>query len=70
MQNSIFFLTVDLIYCPKIDKYLQESKCNEKQNTMIKECDTPQPFSEWEQQAIFASNLATQKFVTKMLSMN
>lgn len=37
---------------------------------MIRECDTPQPFSEWEEQAIFASNLATQKFVMKMLSMN
>lgn len=45
-------------------------KCNEKQNMMIKECDTPQPSSEWEQQAVFASNLATQKFVVKTLSVN
>lgn len=70
MQNSIFFLAVDLTCSPKIDKYLQESKCNEKQNTIIKGCDTPQPFSEWEQQAMFVSNLATQKLVMKVLSMN
>lgn len=37
---------------------------------MIKECDISQPFSEWEQQAVSASNLATQKFVMKTLSMN
>lgn len=37
---------------------------------MIKECDISQPFSEWEQQAMFASNSATQKFVMKTLSMN
>lgn len=70
VQNSIFFLTGDLICHPKIDKYLQESKWNEKQNVMIEECDTPQPFSEWEEQPMFASNLVTQKFVMKMLLMN
>lgn len=37
---------------------------------MIKQCHTAHPFSEWEKQAMSASNLVTWKSVMKTLSMN